>query len=273
MHFLGAESAASAPGLLSDAPYADDGVGFHAGSLAGEQERISVEVLVGGDGSIHHERGKMRAGTVWAASQARASRALFFQIDWDIEVCDGLPSPPFSLPTFNVPGMAAAKYDEDSPVCVVPAPPQYSTRSGLVRVRWIAHHLRCFLDDHPGVAVILFRIGARGPIALSSGEYSDPPFILWRTTSVLGCVDVSLLNAVGCLLGAEAASAAAVILRSERQWWFNLKPLGYILGQGNDSLRRVQVRKEPAVNALIGHRDRMAAFIWLATVSHGVSIV
>eukprot|EP00171_Calliarthron_tuberculosum_P023506 IDg23506t1 len=64
--------------------------------------RYPVEVLVGGDGRTGVDGRKMRRGRIYAASQARAVRSMFFAIEWDVQVCAGLPRGVLQLPSYAI---------------------------------------------------------------------------------------------------------------------------------------------------------------------------
>lgn len=120
----------------------------------------------------------------------------------------------------------------------------------LSRDQFVSRIVQAFPLRYPGVAVVVLRIGERGPTAGIWRHYFDAAG-LRLTCETHICVEASLVNAVSVVSGKISGDAVRVAVEDARKWWNRLLKLGNIFENGDGGLVRTRVRKVPLAMLLI----------------------
>ncbi len=125
-----------------------------------EGDEWPIEALVMGDGSRNANGCTVEEGVVHASGQARSGHGNFHAIAWDDQIFAGARDATIQLPTYALPG---GRHRSEVPECVVRARCETQQCAQVERSVDVAVAVLDFLKKHPGVVVVLQKVGARGP--------------------------------------------------------------------------------------------------------------
>eukprot|EP00171_Calliarthron_tuberculosum_P021617 IDg21617t1 len=192
---------------------AEDGVvAASCAQAARGSERMTVEALMSGDGSVDSSGLCALAGGFYGSPQALAPHAMFAAMELDDELFEGFPEAKVQLRTYAVSGTAVAKRRVAVPLCTVPETPLTRLWRATTRSKYVRAYVSGWLRLRPGVAVIIGRVGARAASSELRALYCVGTDAVWNSYSQYGCLGGALLNGAFALAGEDAAAAVKLVV-------------------------------------------------------------
>eukprot|EP00171_Calliarthron_tuberculosum_P018721 IDg18721t1 len=171
-----------------------------------------IEAVLMGDGSKDAEGCCVKRGHVHASGQARSTHGNFHTVHWETSIFDGARDATIILPTYALTG---GTHKGQAPRCVIPAK-GFSTECAEVgRAVRVADMVLEFLEEHPGVVVVLQSVGARGQSTDLRGFRVTGAARMRVTNDTHDCVQASILNGLGALWEREEDKHSAVSIGAE----------------------------------------------------------
>ena len=233
--------------------------------------RWLVEAVVLGDGEVDRNGFVLRSGVTHASAQGFSPMEAFHPIHWDAKLFAGAREGAVTLSAYPMPGSMAALRNRTWPQCVVPARRRKESRTP--REEDVARYVLHFLRQHPGLAVRVSGIGARGGVNWAVSSLREVPGQPRCTAAKYGCVKAAVINAVYAFRGTSAANVVEEVIGDDTGVYYNFRPLGRVFQRARETIIGCRVAREENIQMAIQSADRWAAFRALAGRTTGVFIV
>ena len=189
-----------------------------------EGSEWAIEAVVFGDGSKDKRGRELTRGQFYGSAKATGRHENFHPIDFQSLDVSKHGGARVELTTRGV--------SNDMPralLCLLLEQPRTRNHTSVRRKDVVAQAIRSYCMRNPGVAVLLGGPGSRGESkALQKYLTAEQGAVFMRSNDG-SCVRASLLNALFCLAGRDAASSAVKILEQDGMHYQNLKPLGLVV--------------------------------------------